>query len=85
MDASVSKSEISKVSHRITAMVSVLHSASRTCESLGTEGWRRQLELTIAWNRVDIAETEIFTEESQWKVSLPCMQHHIKSFKISMK
>ena len=23
----------------------------------------------MAWNRVDIAETEIFTEESQWKVS----------------
>uniref|UniRef100_A0A3B4X489 Transient receptor potential cation channel, subfamily M, member 2 n=1 Tax=Seriola lalandi dorsalis TaxID=1841481 RepID=A0A3B4X489_SERLL len=47
----------------------ILNSASRTSESLGIESWKRQLELAIAWNRVDIAETEIFTEESQWKSS----------------
>ncbi|TSK92937.1 Transient receptor potential cation channel subfamily M member 2 [Bagarius yarrelli] len=29
----------------------------------------RQLQLAVAWNRVDIAETEIFTEESKWKSS----------------
>uniref|UniRef100_A0A3Q1J6J4 Transient receptor potential cation channel, subfamily M, member 2 n=1 Tax=Anabas testudineus TaxID=64144 RepID=A0A3Q1J6J4_ANATE len=41
----------------------------KTSESLGVEYWKRQLELAIAWNRVDIAKTEIFTEESQWKSS----------------
>lgn len=35
---------------------------------MGAENWKRQLELAIAWNRVDIAKTEIFTEESQWRV-----------------
>ncbi|XP_053352590.1 transient receptor potential cation channel subfamily M member 2 [Clarias gariepinus] len=27
----------------------------------------RQLQLAVAWNRVDIAERDIFTEESKWK------------------
>uniref|UniRef100_A0A3Q3R2C2 TRPM-like domain-containing protein n=1 Tax=Monopterus albus TaxID=43700 RepID=A0A3Q3R2C2_MONAL len=31
--------------------------------------WKSQLELAIAWNRVDLAKTEIFTEESQWESS----------------
>uniref|UniRef100_A0A665WZT2 Transient receptor potential cation channel, subfamily M, member 2 n=1 Tax=Echeneis naucrates TaxID=173247 RepID=A0A665WZT2_ECHNA len=51
------------------AMLQALLKASRTSESQGVESWKRQLELAIAWNRVDIAETEIFTEESQWKSS----------------
>uniref|UniRef100_A0A3B4UZH4 Transient receptor potential cation channel, subfamily M, member 2 n=1 Tax=Seriola dumerili TaxID=41447 RepID=A0A3B4UZH4_SERDU len=51
------------------AILQALLKASRTSESLGIESWKRQLELAIAWNRVDIAETEIFTEESQWKSS----------------
>uniref|UniRef100_A0A3B5B4H9 Transient receptor potential cation channel subfamily M member 2 n=1 Tax=Stegastes partitus TaxID=144197 RepID=A0A3B5B4H9_9TELE len=51
------------------AILQALLKASRTSESLGIESWRRQLELAIAWNRVDIAETEIFTEESKWKSS----------------
>jgi len=50
------------------------HSASRNSETLGMESWKRQLELAITWNRVDLAETEIFTEESQWKVGLPVLQ-----------
>ena len=54
----------------IYLLLYILHSASRSNETLGIESWRRQLELAIAWNRVDIAETEIFTEESQWKVGL---------------
>uniref|UniRef100_A0A8C5EES7 TRPM SLOG domain-containing protein n=1 Tax=Gouania willdenowi TaxID=441366 RepID=A0A8C5EES7_GOUWI len=48
---------------------SLLLPASRSSEFLGMESWKRQLELAISWNRVDIAETEIFTEESQWKSS----------------
>ncbi|XP_078119009.1 LOW QUALITY PROTEIN: transient receptor potential cation channel subfamily M member 2 [Sander vitreus] len=51
------------------AILQALLKASRSSESLGSECWKRQLELAIAWNRVDIAETEIFTEESQWKSS----------------
>ncbi|KAM4731283.1 transient receptor potential cation channel subfamily M member 2 [Anableps anableps] len=51
------------------AILQALLKASRTGESRGAESWRRQLELAIAWNRVDLAETEIFTEESQWKSS----------------
>ncbi|XP_072253281.1 transient receptor potential cation channel subfamily M member 2 [Leuresthes tenuis] len=51
------------------AILQALLKASRSNETLGIESWRRQLELAIAWNRVDIAETEIFTEESQWKSS----------------
>uniref|UniRef100_A0A3Q3L2S9 Transient receptor potential cation channel, subfamily M, member 2 n=1 Tax=Labrus bergylta TaxID=56723 RepID=A0A3Q3L2S9_9LABR len=46
-----------------------LHFSSRISESQGIECWKRQLELAIAWNRVDIAETEIFIEERQWKSS----------------
>lgn len=41
----------------------------------GQLSWERQLELAVAWNRVDIAESEIFTEESQWKVGI---QHSSK-------
>ncbi|XP_027147042.1 transient receptor potential cation channel subfamily M member 2 isoform X1 [Larimichthys crocea] len=48
------------------AILQALLKASRTSESLGIE---RQLQLAIAWNRADIAETEIFTEESQWKAT----------------
>ncbi|CAJ1079221.1 transient receptor potential cation channel subfamily M member 2 isoform X1 [Xyrichtys novacula] len=51
------------------AILQALLKASRISEPLGIECWKRQLELAIAWNRVDIAETEIFTEESQWKSS----------------
>ncbi|KAK2839691.1 hypothetical protein Q5P01_013431 [Channa striata] len=51
------------------AILQALLKASRTSESMGVEYWKRQLELAIAWNRVDIAETEIFSEESQWKSS----------------
>lgn len=44
--------------------------ASKTRDPYGIHCWKRQLELAIAWNRVDIAETEIFTEERSWKVSV---------------
>ncbi len=43
-------------------------SAFRSDEHAGRQSWERQLELAVAWNRVDIAESEIFTEESQWTV-----------------
>lgn len=43
-------------------------SASKAREPFGIHSWKRQLELAIAWNRVDLAETEIFTDERSWKV-----------------
>ncbi|XP_076603767.1 transient receptor potential cation channel subfamily M member 2 [Chaetodon auriga] len=62
---------VSEDNHRDVdvAILQALLKASRTSESLGIDSWKRQLELAIAWNRADIAETEIFTEESQWKSS----------------
>uniref|UniRef100_A0A8C6UJC9 Transient receptor potential cation channel, subfamily M, member 2 n=1 Tax=Neogobius melanostomus TaxID=47308 RepID=A0A8C6UJC9_9GOBI len=48
-------------------VVIFIFSASRSGECLGGESSQRQLELAVAWNRVDIAKTEIFTDESQWK------------------
>ncbi|XP_040913185.1 transient receptor potential cation channel subfamily M member 2 [Toxotes jaculatrix] len=62
---------ISEDSHRDVdvAILQALLKASKTRESLAIDCWKRQLELAIAWNRVDIAETEIFTEESQWRSS----------------
>ncbi|CAL8265823.1 unnamed protein product [Lota lota] len=49
------------------AILLALLKVSRNQETVGRDSWQRQLELAVAWNRVDIAETEIFTEESQWK------------------
>ncbi|KAJ8392633.1 hypothetical protein AAFF_G00073070 [Aldrovandia affinis] len=51
------------------AILRALLKASKSSDSLGRENWEQQLELAVAWNRVDIAESEIFTEESQWKSS----------------
>uniref|UniRef100_A0A8C1M7Y9 Transient receptor potential cation channel, subfamily M, member 2 n=1 Tax=Cyprinus carpio TaxID=7962 RepID=A0A8C1M7Y9_CYPCA len=48
------------------AILQALLKASRSDEHAGRQSWERQLELAVAWNRVDIAESEIFTEESQW-------------------
>ncbi|KAJ8253025.1 hypothetical protein GJAV_G00208300 [Gymnothorax javanicus] len=51
------------------AILRALLKASRSCGSPGQETWEQELELAVAWNRVDIAKSEIFTEESQWKSS----------------
>ncbi|KAM8857100.1 transient receptor potential cation channel subfamily M member 2-like [Synchiropus picturatus] len=51
------------------AILQALFKASRYNESPDAEVWKRQLELAITWNRVDIAKTEIFTDDSQWKSS----------------
>ncbi|XP_028971789.2 transient receptor potential cation channel subfamily M member 2 isoform X3 [Esox lucius] len=51
------------------AILQALLKANRSSGSEGRESWERQLELAVAWNRVDIAKSDIFTEESQWKSS----------------
>ncbi|XP_072541667.1 transient receptor potential cation channel subfamily M member 2 [Salminus brasiliensis] len=51
------------------AILQAFLKASRSSFSVGKQNRERQLELAVAWNRVDIAESEIFTEESQWKSS----------------
>lgn len=55
----------------------MLHTASRSSETLTLDCWKTQLELAVAWNRVDIAKTEIFTEDSLWSVSLTINFCHI--------
>uniref|UniRef100_A0AAY4EJ95 Transient receptor potential cation channel subfamily M member 2 n=1 Tax=Denticeps clupeoides TaxID=299321 RepID=A0AAY4EJ95_9TELE len=51
------------------AILQAFLKASRGSESFDRKGWERQLELAVAWNRVDIAENEILTDENQWKSS----------------
>ncbi|XP_053482029.1 transient receptor potential cation channel subfamily M member 2 [Ictalurus furcatus] len=46
------------------AILQAFLKAPRCGDSVNRE---RQLQLAVAWNRVDIAESEIFTEESKWK------------------
>ncbi|KTF79999.1 hypothetical protein cypCar_00046745, partial [Cyprinus carpio] len=41
-------------------------SVPKSDEHAARQSLERQLELAVAWNRVDIAESEIFTEEIQW-------------------
>lgn len=45
-----------------------LHAASRNQDHFGRENWDHQLKLAVAWNRVDIARSEIFTDDHDWKV-----------------
>ena len=47
-----------------------LHAASRNQDHFGRENWDHQLKLAVAWNRVDIARSEIFTDDHDWKVRL---------------
>lgn len=44
--------------------------AFKTTTSQEDVSWKKHLELAITWNRVDSAETKIFTEEKIWKVNL---------------
>uniref|UniRef100_A0A8C0AMW0 Transient receptor potential cation channel subfamily M member 2 n=1 Tax=Buteo japonicus TaxID=224669 RepID=A0A8C0AMW0_9AVES len=41
--------------------------ASRNQDHFGRENWDHQLKLAVAWNRVDIARSEIFTDDYEWK------------------
>ncbi|XP_068837675.1 transient receptor potential cation channel subfamily M member 2 isoform X2 [Capricornis sumatraensis] len=51
------------------AILQALLKASRSLNHFGHENWDHQLKLAVAWNRVDIAQSEIFTNERQWKPS----------------
>ncbi|XP_066542040.1 transient receptor potential cation channel subfamily M member 2-like [Hoplias malabaricus] len=51
------------------AILQAFLKASQGNESVDKLNRERQLELAVAWNRVDIAQSDIFTEESQWKAS----------------
>ncbi|XP_017394128.1 transient receptor potential cation channel subfamily M member 2 isoform X2 [Cebus imitator] len=51
------------------AILQALLKASRSQDHFGQENWDHQLKLAVAWNRVDIARSEIFTDEWQWKPS----------------
>ncbi|EMP42661.1 Transient receptor potential cation channel subfamily M member 2 [Chelonia mydas] len=49
------------------AILQALLKASRSCDHFGHENWDHQLKLAVAWNRVDIARSEIFTDDHEWK------------------
>ncbi|XP_054887505.1 transient receptor potential cation channel subfamily M member 2-like isoform X2 [Poeciliopsis prolifica] len=49
------------------AILDALLKAFKTANSQDNMSWEKHLELAITWNRVDSAETKIFTEERMWK------------------
>uniref|UniRef100_A0A8C8BJX3 Transient receptor potential cation channel subfamily M member 2 n=1 Tax=Otus sunia TaxID=257818 RepID=A0A8C8BJX3_9STRI len=49
------------------AILQALFKASRNQDHFGHENWDHQLKLAVAWNRVDIARSEIFTDDHEWK------------------
>ncbi|XP_069615725.1 transient receptor potential cation channel subfamily M member 2-like [Ranitomeya imitator] len=52
--------------------VAILHAllkASHSTDRYGQENFDHQLKLAVTWNRPDIAETQIFTEDWTWKPS----------------
>ncbi|XP_075399456.1 transient receptor potential cation channel subfamily M member 2 isoform X2 [Tenrec ecaudatus] len=51
------------------AILQALLKASRSHDHFGHENWDHQLKLAVAWNRVDIARSEIFADQCQWKPS----------------
>ncbi|KAE8628405.1 hypothetical protein XENTR_v10007503 [Xenopus tropicalis] len=51
------------------AILQALLKASRSTDYSGQENWDHQLKLAVAWNRADIAESQIFTEDWMWKPS----------------
>ncbi|MEE6490342.1 hypothetical protein FKM82_015849 [Ascaphus truei] len=51
------------------AILQALLKASLSHDHQGHENWGHQLKLAVAWNRVDIARSEIFTDDQQWKPS----------------
>uniref|UniRef100_A0A3B3ZW62 Uncharacterized protein n=1 Tax=Periophthalmus magnuspinnatus TaxID=409849 RepID=A0A3B3ZW62_9GOBI len=55
------------VNNTVVKKILIVLSASRSGQGIVSVDYQRQLELAVAWNRVDIANTEIFTDESQWK------------------
>ncbi|KAH0623928.1 hypothetical protein JD844_007134 [Phrynosoma platyrhinos] len=51
------------------AILQAMLKASRYRDHFGHENWDHQLKLAVAWNRVDIARSEIFTDDHEWKPS----------------
>ncbi|XP_040269259.1 transient receptor potential cation channel subfamily M member 2-like, partial [Bufo bufo] len=51
------------------AILQALLKASLSHDQQGHGDWDHQLKLAVAWNRVDIARSEIFTDDHQWKPS----------------
>ncbi|CAI9600320.1 unnamed protein product [Staurois parvus] len=51
------------------AILQALLKASQNADNNGQENWDHQLKLAVSWNRPDIAQTQIFTEDWTWKPS----------------
>ncbi|CAH2226291.1 transient receptor potential cation channel subfamily M member 2 [Pelobates cultripes] len=51
------------------AILQALLKASHSTDHRGQDNWDYQLKLAVSWNRPDIAETQIFTDDWRWKPS----------------
>uniref|UniRef100_A0A8C5MWU9 Transient receptor potential cation channel subfamily M member 2 n=1 Tax=Leptobrachium leishanense TaxID=445787 RepID=A0A8C5MWU9_9ANUR len=51
------------------AILQALLKASHSTDHRGRDNWDYQLKLAVSWNRPDIAETQIFTDDWKWKPS----------------
>ncbi|KAJ1121117.1 hypothetical protein NDU88_009245 [Pleurodeles waltl] len=49
------------------AILQSLLKASQCLDHEGNENWDYQLKLAVAWNRLDIAKSDIFNSERNWK------------------
>ncbi|KAM8975634.1 transient receptor potential cation channel subfamily M member 2-like [Pelodytes ibericus] len=51
------------------AILQALLKASRSTDHHGQDNWDHQLKLAVSWNRPDIAQSQIFTEDWMWQPS----------------
>ncbi|XP_078514884.1 transient receptor potential cation channel subfamily M member 2-like [Lissotriton helveticus] len=49
------------------AILQALLKASQSLDHEGNENWDYQLKLAVSWNRLDIAKSDIFNSERNWK------------------
>ncbi|XP_078514898.1 transient receptor potential cation channel subfamily M member 2-like [Lissotriton helveticus] len=49
------------------AMLRALMKASQSMDHMGNENWAYQLKLAVLWNHLDIAKSDIFNSEWNWK------------------
>uniref|UniRef100_A0A4W3HMS9 Transient receptor potential cation channel, subfamily M, member 2 n=1 Tax=Callorhinchus milii TaxID=7868 RepID=A0A4W3HMS9_CALMI len=65
----VFKAEKARNQELDVAILQALLKASSNASHLGKENLEHQLKLAVAWDRVDIAKSEIFTDKKRWKSS----------------
>ncbi|XP_042192415.1 transient receptor potential cation channel subfamily M member 2 isoform X2 [Callorhinchus milii] len=73
----VFKAEKARNQELDVAILQALLKASSNASHLGKENLEHQLKLAVAWDRVDIAKSEIFTDKKRWKI-LPISHPELK-------